>query len=149
MILNTGMEALTAGILGAFVAQVLKLVIDLIKHKRLDFKVFTTAGGMPSSHSAGVVALSVSAGIIEGFTSVIFAVSIGYALVVMYDAAGVRRAAGKISVCLNKMMEDFYHNNVQAAGGKLKELLGHTPKEVVAGALLGVLIAYLYHYILL
>ena len=63
----------------------------------------------------------------------------------MYDAAGLRRAAGKTAACLNKMMEDFYHHDLQSVGGKLKELLGHTPFEVVVGAIFGVVFAYLYH----
>ena len=79
----------------------------------------------------------------------LFAISIGYALIVMYDAAGLRRAAGKTAACLNKMMDDFYKHDLQAVGGKLKELLGHTPMEVLMGALLGSLYAYIYHLFLL
>ena len=104
---------------------------------------------MPSSHSAGVMGLSTSVGLISGFDSVIFAVAIGYALVTMYDAAGVRRAAGKTAACLNRMMEDFYKHDVQAIGGKLKELLGHTPLEVIAGAIFGILFACALHFYLL
>lgn len=101
---------------------------------------------MPSSHSAAVVGLSTAVGLISGFNSIIFAVSTGYALVVMYDAAGLRRASGKMAVCLNKIMDDFYKHDVQSAGGKLKELLGHTPIEVFAGAALGVAYAYYMHF---
>ena len=93
--------------------------------------------------------LSTSIGLIAGFDSTVFAVAIGYALVTMYDAAGVRRAAGKTAACLNKMMDDFYKHDVQALGGKLKELLGHTPFEVIMGALFGVLFAYSLHQYLL
>ena len=89
---------------------------------------------MPSSHSAGVMGLSTSVGLISGFSSVIFAVALGFSLVTMYDAAGVRRAAGKTAACLNRMMDDFYNHDVRAAGGKLKELLGHTPLQVFVGA---------------
>jgi acid phosphatase family membrane protein YuiD len=148
-IVNTGLEALTAGLFSAVIAQALKLMFDTIIHKRIDFRVLTTTGGMPSSHSAGVVALSTTVGIISGFTSLIFAVSLGYSFVVMYDAAGIRRASGKMAVCLNKMMGDFYKHDINAAGTKLKELLGHTPKEVFCGALLGVAFAFWYHYIFL
>ena len=148
-VLNTGYEAIIAGLAAAFFAQVIKFFIFTIRSRKINFKIFTTTGGMPSSHSAGVMGLSTSVGLIEGFNSVIFAVAIGYALVTMYDAAGVRRAAGKTAACLNRMMEDFYKHNVQAIGGKLKELLGHTPLEVIAGAIFGIAFSYLFHHYLL
>ncbi len=148
-IANTGYEVITAGILAAFLAQVLKFFIFTIKTKKVNFKIFTTTGGMPSSHSAGVMGLSISTGLISGFDSVIFAVALGYALITMYDAAGLRRAAGKTAACLNRIMEDFYKHDVKAMGGKLKELLGHTPLEVIAGAVFGIVFAYLYHFYIL
>lgn len=145
-IFNTGYEALAAGIMAAFFAQVIKFFIFTIKAKKINFKIFTTTGGMPSAHSAGVMGLSTAVGIIRGFDSVEFAIALGFALITMYDAAGVRRAAGKTAACLNKMMDDFYNHDVQAIGGKLKELLGHTPMEVIMGAIFGVLFAYFFHY---
>lgn len=145
-ILNTGYEVLFIGLSGAFLAQVIKFFLHLLVKKRVDFKMFTTTGGMPSSHSSGVVGIATTVGIIEGFSSVIFAVAMGYALVVMYDAAGLRRASGKMAACLNRMMDDFYKHDVQSVGGKLKELLGHTPIEVFAGAALGVAYAYYIHF---
>ena len=148
-IINNGYEALASGVLAAFFAQVIKFIIFTIQTKKINFKIFTTTGGMPSSHSAGVMGLSTSVGLIEGFDSVIFAVALGYALITMYDAAGVRRAAGKTAACLNKMMDDFYKHDVQAIGGKLKELLGHTPFEVIMGALFGILFAFCFHQYLL
>lgn len=148
-ILNTGYEVLFIGLTGAFIAQVLKFLLHLIVKKKVDFKQFTTTGGMPSSHSAGVVGIATSVGIISGFSSVIFAVAMGYALVVMYDAAGLRRASGKMAACLNRIMDDFYKHDVQSVGGKLKELLGHTPIEVFAGAALGVAYAYYIHFFVL
>ena len=148
-IINTGYETLLSGIIAAFLAQVIKFCLFTIKNKKINFKIFTTTGGMPSSHSAGVMGLSASVGIIAGFSSLIFAVAFGYALIVMYDAAGLRRAAGKTAACLNRMMDDFYKHDLQAVGGKLKELLGHTPLEVVAGALFGVLFAFAFHAFLL
>lgn len=144
-IVGTGYEAIISGIAAAFFAQVLKFIIFTIRTKKVNFKIFTTTGGMPSSHSAGVMGLATSVGLIEGFDSVVFAVAIGFALVTMYDAAGVRRAAGKTAAYLNRMMADFYEHGVQAIGGKLKELLGHTPFEVVMGAIFGVLFAYFFH----
>ena len=148
-ILNTGYEALSTGILAAFFAQVIKFFIFTIKSKKVNFKIFTTTGGMPSSHSAGVMGLATSVGLIEGFDSVFFAMSVGFALITMYDAAGVRRAAGKTAACLNRMMDDFYKHDVQAIGGKLKELLGHTPFEVIMGALFGIAFAYFMHFYVL
>ncbi len=145
-IINTGYEVLFVGITASFIAQILKFLLHLIVKKEIDFKQFTTTGGMPSSHSAGVVGIATSVGIIEGFSSVIFAVAMGYAFVVMYDAAGLRRASGKMAACLNKIMDDFYKHDVQSVGGKLKELLGHTPVEVIAGATLGVLYAFYIHF---
>ena len=145
-IANTGYEALSAGVLAAFFAQVIKFFIFTIKSRKDNFKIFTTTGGMPSSHSAGVMGLATSVGLISGFDSIVFAIAIGFALITMYDAAGVRRAAGKTAACLNRMMEDFYKHDVQAIGGKLKELLGHTPFEVIMGALFGIAFAYYFHY---
>jgi len=145
-ILNTGYEVLFIGLSGAFIAQVLKFFLHWAFKKKVDFKQFTTTGGMPSSHSAGVVGIATAVGIISGFSSVIFSVAMGYALVVMYDAAGLRRASGKMAACLNRIMDDFYKHDVQSVGGKLKELLGHTPIEVFAGAALGVVYAFFIHF---
>jgi len=145
-IINTGYEVLFIALSGAFIAQVLKFVLHLIFKKEVDFKQFTTTGGMPSSHSAGVVGLSTAVGLITGFDSILFSVAMGYAIIVMYDAAGLRRASGKMARCLNRIMDDFYKHDVQSAGGKLKELLGHTPVEVIAGATLGILYAYYIHF---
>lgn len=148
-ILNTGYEVLSTGIVAAILAQVIKFFLHLVFKRKVDFKMFTTTGGMPSSHSAGVVGISTAVGLISGFSSVNFAIAMGYALVVMYDAAGLRRASGKMAACLNRIMDDFYKHEVQSVGGKLKELLGHTPVEVIAGAFLGVLYAYYIHFIVL
>ncbi len=148
-ILDTGYEALAAGMLAAFIAQLIKFIIFTIKTRKVNFKIFTTTGGMPSSHSAGVMGLSTAVGIIKGFDSIAFAIALGYALITMYDAAGVRRAAGKTAACLNRMMDDFYKHDVQAIGGKLKELLGHTPFEVIMGALFGIVFAYYFHFYIL
>lgn len=148
-IINSGYEVLFTGFMASLIAQLLKFILHLICERKVNFKIFTTTGGMPSSHSAGVVGLSTSVGIITGFDSIPFAIAMGYAVIVMYDAAGLRRASGKMAVCLNRIMDDFYKHDVQAAGGKLKELLGHTPIEVIAGAILGALYAYYVHFSLL
>ena len=145
LIVNNGYEALLAGLLSAFTGQIIKFILFTYKTRKINFKIFTTTGGMPSTHSAGVMALSTIVGIIDGFDSVTFAMSFGFSLVIMYDAAGLRRAAGKTAACLNKMMEEFYNHDLHAVGGKLKELLGHTPLEVFVGAVYGVLFAYFFH----
>ena len=142
---NNSYEVITIGILAAFFAQVIKFCIFVVRSRKINFKIFTTTGGMPSSHSAGVMGLSTSVGLIAGFDSLLFAVAIGFSLVTMYDATGIRRAAGKTAACLNRMMDDFYNHDVKAVGGKLKELLGHTPLEVIVGALFGILFAVYAH----
>lgn len=142
---NNGLEVLFLGLTAAFWAQVLKLFTFAFVDKKFNFKIFTTTGGMPSAHSAGVMAVTTTVGLLEGFTSVIFSVSFAFAMVTMYDAAGLRRAAGKTAACLNRMMDDFYKHDVQAIGGKLKELLGHTPFEVFVGAALGILYSIFMH----
>ena len=147
MFLNTSYEVIVNGIEAAIVAQLLKFIGHLIKTRKVDFQVLATTGGMPSSHTAGVVALSTTVGIICGFDSIEFAIAIGYALVVMYDAAGLRRSTGKIAACLNKIRDDFYANG-QVPNERLKELLGHTPFEVFVGALLGIYMAFMNHFYL-
>lgn len=145
-IANNGYEVITCGVLSAFFAQVIKFILFTIKTRKVNFKIFSTTGGMPSAHSAGVMGLSTIVGILQGYDSILFAICLGFSLIIMYDAAGLRRAAGKTAACLNRMMEDFYHHDLQSVGGKLKELLGHTPLEVFMGAIFGVCFAYLYHW---
>ncbi len=147
MILNTSYEIIINGIEAAIIAQLLKFIGHIIKTKKIDFQVLATTGGMPSAHTAGVVALSTTVGFICGFDSVEFAIALGYALVVMYDAAGLRRSTGKIAACLNKIRDDFYAHG-QMPADRLKELLGHTPFEVFVGALLGIYIAFVNHFYL-
>jgi acid phosphatase family membrane protein YuiD len=103
---------------------------------------------MPSAHSAAVMSLTTGVGLIDGFDSTLCAVTLGFALIIMYDAAGLRRAAGKTAATLNRIMGDFYQHNTEDIGPKLKELLGHTPFEVFAGATLGVLTTYFIHVLL-
>ncbi len=147
MFLNTSYEIIVNGIEAALVAQLLKFIGHFIKTRKVDFQVLATTGGMPSSHTAGVISLSTTVGFICGFDSVEFAIAIGYSLVVMYDAAGLRRSTGKIAACLNKIRDDFYANG-QVQNERLKELLGHTPLEVFVGALLGIYIAFVNHFYL-
>ena len=145
---GTGYEALIIGISAVIIAQILKFFVHLIWKRKVDLRLFTTTGGMPSSHAAGVMGLSTTVGLICGFSSIEFSMALGYALVVMYDAAGVRRAAGKQAACLNRIIMDVYKQELKEAGGKLKELLGHTPMQVVMGAIFGVVYAFYMHLII-
>ena len=101
---------------------------------------FLGTGGMPSSHSAGVSALAISVGYQVGFHTPAFAVALMFALVTMFDAQGVRRAAGRQAVALNKLIDELYLKG-QMNQERIKELLGHTPVEVLVGAALGGMIA--------
>lgn len=146
VILNTGYEAILCGILAAVIAQSLKVLIYIFTHRKLNFKIFTTTGGMPSSHTAGVVALSASVGLIDGFDSIPFAIAVGFSLVVMQDASGVRRAAGKTAATLNRLVDEFVAKNKEIKPYEtLKELLGHTPLEVFCGMILGILVPLVVH----
>ena len=129
-----------------FIAQLIKVITVLIKNKRIDFRRFVGSGGMPSSHSSFVTALATSVALIDSIYSTSFAISAVLALVVMYDAAGVRRAAGQQAKILNKIVEEWEHLDFGQTDKRLKELLGHTPFEVFAGALLGILISFIRHF---
>ena len=122
-----------------FCIQLFKLIYDLVKTKKFNFKRILGAGGMPSSHSAVVTNLATMIGKSEGLDSSIFALSLIFALVVMYDAAGVRRAAGKQAKVLNKIIETPGLTNVQVQE-KLLEALGHTPFQVIVGAAIGIVV---------
>jgi acid phosphatase family membrane protein YuiD len=145
MIRGTGVEVMIAGMSAGFSAQLLKYLWYSFKRKPVNFRLLVQTGGMPSSHSASMTAMAVSVGLVEGFTSTIFAVALGIALVVMYDAAGVRQAAGKMAGILNKLVDDIYLNRPDHFPDRLRELLGHTPVEVLAGSILGMLVAWLIH----
>jgi len=122
--------------------QCFKVIWDLVKTKKFNFKRVLGAGGMPSSHSAVVCSLAVLVGRAEGFSSPEFGIAFILAVVVMYDAAGVRRAAGKQAKLLNKIVETPGLNALQMSE-KLVEVLGHTPLEVIVGALLGIVVGFI------
>lgn len=122
------------------IAQSIKVAIGVIRKKRLDFRLFVGPGGLPSSHAAGASALATSIGLKHGFDTVAFALAVAFTIVVMFDAQNVRRAAGKQAEILNKMMDDIYwKGKIQET--QLRELLGHTPIEVILGMALGISIA--------
>jgi acid phosphatase family membrane protein YuiD len=123
-----------------FLAQSLKVILGFIEEKRFNFRWFVGSGGMPSSHAALVMSVAVAVGLSEGFGSPIFALALTFALVTMFDAQGVRRQSGHQAEALNKMLDDIYsQRGIQEA--PLKELFGHTPVEVMAGAALGIVVA--------
>ncbi len=122
-----------------FGIQLFKLIWDLVETKKFNFKRILGAGGMPSSHSAVVTSLTTMIGRAYGIESPIFAIAVVFSIVVMYDAAGVRRAAGKQAELLNKIVETPGLTGVEVSG-KLVEVLGHTPKQVFVGALIGIIV---------
>ena len=131
-------------VLSWFIAQTIKVIHTLIVKRQIDFTRFVSSGGMPSSHASFVMGLTTAIGLIHGWNSTYFAISLCISLVIMYDAAGVRRAVGKQAIILNKMLEDMQHKKKKImTEQRLKELIGHTPVEVFAGAILGIIIANL------
>ena len=121
-----------------FFIQLFKVIWDLVTTKKFNFKRILGAGGMPSSHSAVVTSLATLIGKSEGITSPIFALAVIFSFVVMYDAAGIRRAAGKQAALLNKIINTPGLTNLQVQE-KLGEVLGHTPNQVIVGALIGII----------
>ncbi|MDD5166050.1 MAG: divergent PAP2 family protein [Candidatus Omnitrophica bacterium] len=124
------------------VAQSIKVGIGIVRQRKVDFRWFVGTGGMPSSHAAGASCLATAIGLECGFDSVYFALAASFAIVVMFDAQGVRRAAGRQARILNKMTEDIYWQG-RIKENRLRELVGHTPTEVIAGFVLGVVLAFL------
>ncbi len=131
----------------SIVAQTLKFVIEIIKNKNVNFKYLISTGGMPSSHSAMVMSLVTTLALNDpqGVNTKIFAVTLTFALIVMYDAANIRRSAGEHAALLNKLNKVIQSSNDEIKLNKndLKEVLGHTPLEVGAGALLGIFLSIL------
>lgn len=125
------------------IAQVLKALISYWILKEFNIERLIGAGGMPSSHSALVVSLVTAVGFTEGFDSTYFAIATVFAGIVMYDATGVRQAAGKHAKVINQLVRQLRYEH-KIGDISLKELLGHTPLEVIAGALLGFFVAYIY-----
>jgi uncharacterized protein len=138
---HNGYEVITSLVVANIIAQVIKTLIFAAQNGFLDTRMLVTTGGMPSSHSASVVAMATTVGQLEGFESIAFALSVTFSVVVMYDSAGVRRAAGKQAAILNRIIAELVSDTHKVKEGRLKELLGHSPKEVFVGAVLGVLIS--------
>lgn len=149
MIENNGIEILISAIVANFLAQLYKFIAFYRMHKRLNFKRLFQTGGMPSSHSSFMMAMSISTGLIKGFSSPSFAMALCVSLVVMYDAAGLRRAVGRQANVLNQIVEEIFSHHPNLSSHKFRELLGHTPVEVFAGALLGAIVSVILHEIMI
>jgi len=132
-------QVLMVALLAGLLAQAIKLVVTLVETGKLNLRVLVSSGGMPSSHSALVTALATGVGRTSNWNSNEFAIAVVFAFIVMYDAAGVRRAAGRQARVLNIMIEELFSEKHYISEERLKELLGHTPIQVLAGAGLGIL----------
>jgi len=131
------MKFLLAPLVAWAIAQAAKVILTSMRQRRLNLRVLAETGGMPSSHAAIVMGMTTAVGKYAGVSSAAFAIALIFSFVVMYDAAGLRRAAGRQAAVLNRLVEDLVHMRGMQEQ-RLRELLGHTPVEVVVGAMLGV-----------
>ena len=127
-------------LVACLVAQLTKIALGVIRERRFDFRWFLGTGGMPSTHSAGVTAMSTAVGLHVGFDSPLFAATLVFTLITLFDAQGVRRWSGRQAQILNKLLDDIYFKR-RVQEERLKELLGHTPTEVLAGMGVGLITA--------
>jgi uncharacterized protein len=128
---------LLAPVVAWAIAQAAKVILTSMRQRRLNLRVLAETGGMPSSHAAIVMGMTTAVGKYAGVASAAFAIALIFSFVVMYDAAGLRRAAGRQAAILNRLVEDLVHMRGMQEQ-RLRELLGHTPVEVLVGALLGI-----------
>jgi len=136
-------HVLIVAISASLISQVIKLFIEVFRQKKFNLRVLVGTGGMPSAHSALVSALATGVGQESGWDSNQFAIATLFALIVMYDAAGVRQAAGKQARILNQIIDELFQEGHKFNEDRLKELLGHTPFQVIVGLFLGIAIACL------
>ncbi len=146
MHLGEGSEIIISAITSNVVAQLYKFFAYLYVHRQFNFKRLFQTGGMPSSHSSFMMGMATSSGLIKGFDSAEFAIAITISFVVMYDAAGLRRAVGKQASVLNQILSEIFSEHPHLSSQKFRELLGHTPVEVLVGAGLGTALAVLIHW---
>ena len=139
----TGNRILNVSILAFVVAQILKVGVHFIRYRKFEVSRAIGSGGMPSSHAATVCALATSVGRISGTHTAQFAISAVLAIIVMYDAVNVRQAAGQQAKILNYIMEHWHDASPELFKKNLKELLGHTPLQVLCGAILGIALGFL------
>jgi len=142
---SRGWQVIVVTILCSFIAQMIKIIGKLIRTGKLDLRLLSKTGGMPSSHSCCTAGMAVSVGIIDGFNSVSFAIAFCLAIIVMYDAAGIRRSVGVQGRILNEMVNELFSDHPKLSSERIKEFLGHTPIEVFVGAALGTAIAYIFN----
>ncbi len=135
-------KVLIAALAAWFVAQVLKLPFEYLRTRRWNWAIVLTAGGMPSSHSALMVGATQAIGLHLGFDAPLFALAVAVTMVVMYDAAGVRRQAGMHAERINVLFDELLRGHIWDEN-ELREVIGHTPLEVTGGTLLGILVATL------
>lgn len=133
-----GYKVLLLTALSGLLAQSIKVLGGYIRERRVDLRRLVEEGGMPSSHSSAAMTLSISVGIHAGFDSLVFVVAVFFSFVIMYEATGLRRAAGRQAEVLNLIVDEIRAQRRFPQRAKLRELLGHTPLEVVLGALMGV-----------
>ncbi len=139
-----GNPVLFIGLFAWLLAQFLKVPIEYILYKRINWGLWFSSGGMPSSHSALVTSITLAIGMFEGFNSPLFALAFAITMIVVYDAAGVRREAGRHAEKLNILINEFFSGQ-PISDKQLKEVIGHTPAQVVAGVGLGVGTALLFY----
>ena len=136
-------KLLLTALLGWFAAQGMKVVIYSLIERKLSLRHFFGSGGMPSSHTSMCVAVCFGVGASIGFESTLFAVCVAFTSIVMYDAAGVRRETGKQAVMLNQIMKEFVFEGKPLSQEQLKEIVGHTPLEVLGGFVSGIVVGVL------
>ena len=133
-------QALIAGLLAWLLAQVIKLPLDYLRTRKWNWALMLTTGGMPSSHSALMTATVFAVGLYNGFDDPLFALGVAITMIVTYDAAGVRRQAGIHAKRINVLFDELLHGH-PISEKDLREVLGHTPLEVIGGILLGLIVA--------
>ena len=133
-------KALIAGLIAWLLAQVIKMPLDYLYSRKWNWALLLTTGGMPSSHSSLLTATSLGIGLYHGFDTPVFAIAVAITMVVVYDAAGVRRQAGIHAQRINVLFDELLHGHMLNEKD-LREVLGHTPLEVVGGILLGLIVA--------
>ncbi|MBD2576807.1 divergent PAP2 family protein [Oscillatoria sp. FACHB-1406] len=136
-------QVLLVALIACFTAQGLKAIVELITKGKVNLRSLVSTGGMPSAHSALVSALATGVGQVKGWSSAEFAIACLFAVIVMYDAAGVRQAVGIQARILNQILDDMFQDGKELNEERLKELLGHTPFQVLVGLSLGIGIAWL------
>ncbi|MGB0917146.1 MAG: divergent PAP2 family protein [Flavobacteriales bacterium] len=143
---HTGWEVMLSFVVANLIAQTAKIITVGFKKRTFKWTILFATGGMPSSHSSTVTSMATSVGLIDGFDSTTYALAVCFATVVMFDAAGLRRNASKQAMVLNRMIKELLSPESKVRTVKLKEFLGHTPTEVLVGALLGVAVSLTLHF---